>query len=189
MDIMEVFSRMSTFEKGYDLFIVISAILIFLGLSKVYKELKQTVEKAEAAKRKKTKEEAMVDKNGNLTVVSSTKLDKEQHESIRNDFEKQSVEYTMFVGFISILPLLGLLGTVWGLIPGLSAAQDGNMEKLYSSLSTALTSTFTGLIGTILLKFYVSVWPEKLINRIDMLFEQIDRRTDNAIEMKRIDES
>ena len=78
---------------------------------------------------------------------------------------------------------------VWGLIPGLSAAQDGNMEKLYSSLSTALTSTFTGLIGTILLKFYVSVWPEKLINRIDMLFEQIDRRTDNAIEMKRIDES
>ena len=74
-------------------------------------------------------------------------------------------------------------------MPGLSAAQTGNTDELYASLSTALTSTFFGLLGTILLKLYVSVKPERIANRIEILFEEIDRRTDNALELGKIDKS
>ena len=186
--VKELISGMTAFEIGYDVFIIAFAMYIFWGLVKIYKEMKQTDEKTEAAY-KKTLKETMVDKNGNLKTISSTELDKEKHEPIRKEFNKQSVEYTKFVSLISILPLLGLLGTVLGLMPGLSAAKSGNTDVLYASLSTALTSTFTGLLGTILLKLYVSTKPEKIANRIEILFEEIDRRTDNALELRKIDKS
>ena len=186
--VKDLISGMTAFEIGYDVCIIAFAMYIFWGLAKIYKEMKQTDEKTEAAY-KKTLKETMVDKNGNLKTISSTELDKEKHEPIRKEFNKQSVEYTKFVSLISILPLLGLLGTVLGLMPGLSAAKNGNTDELYASLSTALTSTFTGLLGTILLKLYVSTKPEKTANRIEILFEEIDRRTDNALELKKIDKS
>ena len=186
--VKELISGMTAFEIGYDVFIIAFAMYIFWGLAKIYKGMKETDEKTEAAY-KKTLKETMVDKSGNLKTISSTELDKEKHEPIRKEFNKQSVEYTKFVSLISILPLLGLLGTVLGLMPGLSAAKSGNTDELYASLSTALTSTFTGLLGTILLKLYVSTKPEKIANRIEILFEEIDRRTDNALELRKIDKS
>lgn len=184
----ELLAGMSAFEIVYDLFIIGFAVYIFLGLVRTFNGMRETVEKTEAAY-KKTLKETMVDKNGNLKTVSSTELDKEKHEPIRKEFNKQSVEFTKYASLISILPLLGLMGTVLGLMPGLSAARNGDMEMLYSALSTALTSTFVGLLGTILLKLYVSLKPEKAANRIEILFDEIDRRTDNAIELRKIEES
>ncbi len=186
--VSELITGMNAFEIGYDIAIILVALYLFWGLAKVYKAMKQTEEKTEAAY-KNTLRETKVDKNGNLKTLSSTEFDKEKHEPIRREFNDQSIEYNKYVSLISILPLLGLLGTVLGLMPGLSAAQTGNTDELYASLSTALTSTFFGLLGTILLKLYVSVKPERIANRIEILFEEIDRRTDNALELGKIDKS
>ena len=70
---------------------------------------------------------------------------------------------------------MGLLGTITGLIPGLIYVKSGDFDHLYASLSTALTSTFVGLVGSIILKWYVSMKIGKIVNKIDIIFAEIDR--------------
>lgn len=66
-----------------------------------------------------------------------------------------------FIGYaIEALPLLGTLGTVIGLI-----GNSINADALQSNFLFALTSTFWGLVGAIVLKFVDSMWLSKLMQQ------------------------
>lgn len=58
--------------------------------------------------------------------------------------------YTMFVTLISIFPLLGMFGTVIGLL-GLDLA-TGDMENIRANFFIALTSTAWGIIFSVFFK-------------------------------------
>jgi len=68
-------------------------------------------------------------------------------QSIQNEFDKFN---NIFSTTIAITPLLGLLGTVFGLINSFSFIEIGNIganaEKVTGGISEALISTATGLI-------------------------------------------
>ncbi len=59
--------------------------------------------------------------------------------------------YTLFVTMISIFPLLGMLGTVIGLL-GLDLA-SGDMDNIRNNFFIALTSTAWGIIFSVIFKF------------------------------------
>ena len=61
---------------------------------------------------------------------------------------------------IEALPLLGTLGTVIGLI-----GNSIDADALQSNFLFALTSTFWGLVGAIILKFVDSIWISKLMQK------------------------
>ena len=61
---------------------------------------------------------------------------------------------------IEALPLLGTLGTVIGLM-----GNSINADALQSNFLFALTSTFWGLVGAIILKFIDSIWLAKLMQQ------------------------
>jgi len=56
--------------------------------------------------------------------------------------------YQIFVSITSILPLLGILGTIIALI----SASNADITVLKTNFTYALTSTFWGLIGAIICK-------------------------------------
>lgn len=56
--------------------------------------------------------------------------------------------YHLFTNTISAFPLLGIAGTVWGIIPAL---QD--LSQLDSGFALALVSTFLGIIAALAFKF------------------------------------
>ncbi len=58
--------------------------------------------------------------------------------------------YTLFTTMITIFPLLGMLGTVCGLL-GLDLA-NGDMENIKNNFFIALTSTAWGIIFSVLFK-------------------------------------
>lgn len=58
--------------------------------------------------------------------------------------------YTLFVSFISVFPLLGMFGTVMGLL-GLDLTAD-NMNNIKENFFVALTSTAWGIIFSIVYK-------------------------------------
>lgn len=58
--------------------------------------------------------------------------------------------YTLFVTMISIFPLLGMLGTVIGLL-GLDLA-SGDMDNIKNNFFIALTSTAWGIIFSVIFK-------------------------------------
>ena len=108
-------------------------------------------------------------------------------DSAREKYNKLSSRYFAVIQLISIFPLLGLLGTIWGLIPGLQSASENMIEELSNNLSTALTSTLFGLIASIGLKFF-SVFPTAITNMIEGNLEENDRKLDYVMGFRQIRE-
>ena len=61
---------------------------------------------------------------------------------------------------IEAMPLLGTLGTVIGLINN-----SINADALQSNFLYALTSTFWGLVGAIIVKFVDAMWTSKIMQK------------------------
>lgn len=87
-----------------------------------------------------------------------------------------SKAYTMFVTMISIFPLLGMLGTVIGLL-GLDLA-GGDMENIKNNFFIALTSTAWGIIFSVVYKVcnaFMSDYVEEQIETAKKLAEEIEK--------------
>ncbi len=73
--------------------------------------------------------------------------------------------YTVFVTMISVFPLLGMLGTVFGLL-GLDLA-NGNMSNIRDNFFHALTSTAWGIIFAVIFKIVHACMVDELELRIE----------------------
>ena len=83
--------------------------------------------------------------------------------------------YTMFTTMITIFPLLGMLGTVFGLL-GLDLAA-GDMENIKNNFFIALTSTAWGIIFSVIFKLinaFISDFLEEQIEIAKKLAEDIN---------------
>lgn len=86
---------------------------------------------------------------------------------------------------ISLFPLLGILGTVLGLMLQVNAQE---IEKMIVSLDVALASTFWGLLFSIGLKFIVILAPDRIIDDVEIMLEDYDKKFNNALALKNITE-
>lgn len=114
-----------------------------------------------------------ISQEGDVMKISSSVVDYDRKllEENRIRFNEQYARYVVCSQLISLFPLLGILGTVLGLVLN----QDPtNVEQLVSGLSVALWTTLIGLVCSIILKFTDSVFPGKLVNDIDAKFSTVD---------------
>ena len=93
------------------------------------------------------------------------------------DFNKDCALHNVFSQLIPIFPLMGILGTVAGLMLEVNS-QDIN--GMMASLDTALSSTFFGLIFAILLKFVDAIFPSRIIEDVDVMLEDYSKKLDLA---------
>ena len=96
---------------------------------------------------------------------------------LRKSFDELCAKYLTVAQIIPVFPLLGILGTVSGLIAQVSA-QDAS--QIYASLDTALSTTFWGLVATILLKVVETLLVQKKINEIETEFNDYDIKYQDA---------
>lgn len=168
--------------------IVILGVFVFLALMGKNRSLKDIIGKVSDAYRE-TKTKTRINSE-TLAIVSSQEqnLDVNIMDDLVEEFNAIGSEYLTWVQLISIFPLLGLLGTIIGLIPGLEAVAQQNLEPLYSSLNTALFSTFWGLLVAIVLKIYVAFGPSKCISDIENKFAENDRKFNLMATFHRVNE-
>jgi len=76
-----------------------------------------------------------------------------QEQRLKEEFDKESSVYIFYAQLISVFPLLGILGTVAGLMLNVSATDP---DAMLASLDTALSSTLYGLFFAIALRIYDS---------------------------------
>ncbi len=179
---------MSLFEWIYNIAIGLFGLYVLFRLTGVNKRFSE-LEKKSSGIYRQTKGKFKIDPNSfSAGYDVRNDLDSEAMDKIREDFNAESTTYYSHVQLISLFPLAGLLGTVIGLMPGLRAVQNEDFSLLYTSLSTALSSTMVGLVASIILKLYVANGPSKVMNDIENNLEENDRKLNYAVGFQKIAE-
>ncbi len=101
-------------------------------------------------------------------------------DTIRNYERRFNADVSNFNAFsqiIPVFPLLGILGTVAGLI--MLMMQEG-VEAISLSMDVALRSTFWGLVWTIALKIFIALFSKKVIDDTEVTLEDYDKKFNNS---------
>ena len=163
--------------------IIIGGMLVFFFLIKNYIKLYTKKSFIHDAMNRKNKESYL---NANTGEVEEREKSEAVTPDTIRDYEKSFNEvvsgYNACTQFIPLFPLLGILGTVSGMVSQLRA-QD--LEKMFGSLDTALSSTFWGLIVTIFLKI-VATFSAKLIEDTEIILDDYDKKVDNSVKFGNI---
>ena len=93
------------------------------------------------------------------------------------EFNKKCSWHGVLIQFIPIFPLLGILGTVAGLMLQI---QSSDIAGMMASLDVALTTTLFGLIFAIVLKAIEAVFPSRVIYEVEVMLEDFDKKVSIA---------
>ena len=96
--------------------------------------------------------------------------DRRRLEENRDVYNRLYPYYAVASQLIGLFPLLGILGTVLGLI----SSDLADIDSLVAGLTEALRTTLWGLVCAIVLKAVDAVVPGKLVNDIEAKFETVD---------------
>ncbi len=90
-----------------------------------------------------------------------------------DEYQKNTIPYSLYSLLIQIFPLLGILGTVAGLYIALNEQEISNM--LYEGVGLALSTTILGILFAVIFKILDIVLIALFINRIDDGIEQYEK--------------
>ena len=93
------------------------------------------------------------------------------------EFNKKCSWHGVWVQCIPIFPLLGILGTVAGLMLQIRA---NGIDAMMDSLNVALDTTFWGLIFAIMLKIIEAVFPSRVIYDVEVMLEDFEKKLNMA---------
>lgn len=171
-----------------DLGIIIFGVVVFLKMTH-YSGIFKKIKKDTYVKFEETRNEATIARGtGNVGYEVIQKFNVQRMDDVRKNFNEESAHYISWVQTISLFPLLGLLGTVIGLLRGLGSLTDQNFDVLYSSLSTALSSTLIGILCAIVLKIVATFGPSRIANEIEDTLVENDREYTNLLNFHKLSE-
>lgn len=153
----------------FSIVIIVIAFVLFNLLRTQKKKFEEMIEKYKK-ERNKNKGDAMSQSmtDGNDIGISegSAPISMSFMEDYRSEFEEIQAWYNAASQLISVLPMLGILGTVLGLILQISSV---GIDEITDSIGLALITTFWGLFSAIVLKVYdsfVGIKSENVQNNI-----------------------
>jgi len=100
----------------------------------------------------------------------------------KEEFNKIQLLYSTFGQFVPIFPLLGILGTVAGLIQQLD-----NIDQMRDALAVSMSTTFLGLIAAIVLKFADAILVSKTVNKMELYFDNFEQNYQMARDKHMLD--
>ncbi|MBR5375861.1 MAG: MotA/TolQ/ExbB proton channel family protein [Lachnospiraceae bacterium] len=163
--------------------LIIAVLLVWNGLSLTahYKEINAVMNWKNTTSVLNRSTLEMEDQSKEETVTPDT------IRQLQTRFNHSCSFHEVLSQLIPLFPLLGILGTVSGLIGQLNNT-GVDTSVLLDSLKTALNSTYWGLIFAIVLKFLDSVWPSRKISETDIILEDYEKKLNNAVMLGNISE-
>ena len=175
-------------EKNIVIGIIIIGLIVAGFMLRNYFELREQKSYINSLMNWKSTTSVVDKQTGEIRDIKTEEEEKITPDTIRElevKFNKARSEHEVLAQIIPIFPLLGILGTVAGLIRQLSG---GDINVIFQSLDTAMTSTFWGLVFAILLKFVDAILHTRAISDIEIIFENYEKKFDNALKLKNIAE-
>lgn len=95
-------------------------------------------------------------------------------------FNEACSYHDILAQMIPLFPLLGILGTVAGLMTMVDPSAKDNLQNLYIGMGSALSTTLYGLIAAIVLKFTDALFASRIINDVDVMIDDFDKKLELA---------
>ncbi|MBR4224625.1 MAG: MotA/TolQ/ExbB proton channel family protein [Oscillospiraceae bacterium] len=149
--------------------LLVAMIVNFLKLSNEKSRIKELLERRNKKYRRNKQTHELEEDDDETSTVTEDTIRKYE-----NDFNEHCSWHNAFEQLIPIFPMLGILGTVAGLIIGLKNGTTG----LQDAMETSLDTTFAGLIFAILLKGIDALLPSKAIYDVEVMLDDFDRKLD-----------
>lgn len=151
---------------------------VFIGLMIWHcnSRFKSILKELENAKKEEVLKGQDLDADGNIIEKKEMviKYDGENIDSVKKEYNREYSKYVATAQIIPIFSLLGLLGTVVGLVLSCNNPEL-KMEELLSCLGFAMYTTAAGLICTIILKIFDAL-VGKNINDIDSALNMLESK-------------
>ena len=157
------------------LIIIFGALILFFEFYVLAKlrQIYKSFDKIRVRVHSTNDEDEWIDDVGNvgLSTTVNIRYDRDELELNRGRFSVAYANYVTCGQLTSLLPLLGILGTVAGLI---ASSGTTDMSQMISGLGTAMWTTLCGLVASIGLKALDAVLLGRLVNLIDAKFSEAD---------------
>ena len=157
------------------LIIIFGALILFFEFYVLAKlrQIYKSFDKIRVRVHSTNDEDEWIDDVGNvgLSTTVNVRYDRDELELNRGRFSVAYANYVTCGQLTSLLPLLGILGTVAGLI---TSSGTTEMSQMISGLGTAMWTTLCGLVASIGLKALDAVLLGRLVNLIDAKFNEAD---------------
>ena len=157
------------------LIIIFGALILFFEFYVLAKlrQIYKSFDKIRVRVHSTNDEDEWIDDVGNvgLSTMVNIRYDRDELELNRGRFSVAYANYVTCGQLTSLLPLLGILGTVAGLI---ASSGTTDMSQMISGLGTAMWTTLCGLVASIGLKALDAVLLGRLVNLIDAKFNEAD---------------
>ena len=157
------------------LIIIFGALILFFEFYVLAKlrQIYKSFDKIRVRVHSTNDEDEWIDDVGNvgLSTTVNIRYDRDELELNRGRFSVAYANYVTCGQLTSLLPLLGILGTVAGLI---TSSGTTDMSQMISGLGTAMWTTLCGLVASIGLKALDAVLLGRLVNLIDAKFNEAD---------------
>ena len=146
--------------------IPILGVWVFIKLVGIGNKIKKMTDVREMSKKHRTSTSYVP--GGFVDVSSAENMDELRKN--KEAFKQHMIDYRMYQQYIPIFPLLGILGTVSGLIGQLATGfkQEG--------LATSMNTTFWGLICAIVLKFVDAKFISRIVNAEELYYESNEEK-------------
>jgi len=167
----EFFSAIFRNLLGYDAVIVLAALatlFFYIQLNRSYQELYNTMNHKIHVSHFRLSRQQTDNQVSKITI-----------DNVIDMRTKEDMWYSLFVNFIAIFPLLGILGTVGSLLMLVS-----NTEDVTGNFYAALTSTFWGLVFAILYKVLDARIAPKIEDNtrsVQMFLDRVDTDMDEIM--------
>ena len=179
---METFIRpLADLFGGTIIYIVIFGLGIwtFAGLITVFGKLKALSDKMN--NNAKGSRGVALAENGEGYKQAPVVYDWENIKLSWDEYNEIHGKYSIYEQFIPVFPLLGILGTVSGLI-----MQLDDISRMREALSVSMYTTFLGLVFAIFLRLLDAWTAGRLINKMELDFETAAQNYQIAMEKGRI---
>ena len=161
--------------EGIIVFGMIIAVLLFVNGLSLSNKKNRIAEALEQKNKKYTYSSNL--KNIEETEDEKTFITPDTIRRYENEFNKTCSLHSVLIQIIPIFPLLGILGTVAGLMLEL---QSNDIAGMMDSLDVALETTLLGLIFAIGLKIIEAIFPSRIIFNVEVMLNNYDKKRDLA---------
>lgn len=150
--------------------VFIAIMLIVNGIKLSSK--KSRIEEALLLKDKKYFKDA-INKELSVQEDENTVATPDKIRALETDFNSVRAIHEILVQIIPIFPLLGILGTVAGLM---LEVQSENITSMQQALNTAMDTTLWGLVFSIGLKAIEAIYNSRIINSVEVMLDDFDKK-------------